>query len=292
LPIALVEAMPMSAAENTTRGGGRTLDLDRDSPIPLYLQIKRHLAHDIAIWDGRDKPFYTDGELCEMFAVSRMTVRQAVQELVEEGLLKRSRGVGTFVVAHNAEERTAPLVNFREQWIADGKPISVELISYEIQPCPVGYAAELGIAADAPVRYIFRTRTAGAVPIAMDYRYVPLDVAEHLSQADASTAIALVLRRKFSLSHADIYLEAQTAGQTEMRWLGVPFGAALMLRRLRYFTTQGRCVVTGSTIFRADLLRYALRTPFSQQNSNPLIRGEQEDRLVRLRSEFAAAHGV
>jgi hypothetical protein len=77
-----------------------------------------------------------------------------------------------------------------------------------------------------------------------------------------------------------------------MRWLGVPFGAALMLRRLRYFTTQGRCVVTGSTIFRADLLRYALRTPFSQQNSNPLTRGEQEDRLVRLRSEFAAAHGV
>jgi GntR family transcriptional regulator len=262
----------MSACENSTRGSGGALDLDRASPIPLYLQIKRHLANDIAVWEGRDKPFYTDGELCEMFAVSRMTVRQAVQELVEEGLLKRSRGVGTFVVAHNAEERTAPLVNFREQWIADGKPISVELLTYEIQPCPVGYAAELDIAANAPVRYIFRTRTAAAVPIAMDYRYV--------------------LRRHYSLSHADIYLEATTAGQTEMRWLGVPFGAALMLRRLRYFTTQGRCIVTGSTIFRADLLRYALRTPIGTQSTDALTRGEQEDRLVRLRSEFAAAHGT
>src|SRR6185369_4401628 len=92
------------------------VDLDRRSPIPLYLQIKQYLARQISVWERHNDKFFTDGELCDMFGVSRMTVRQAVQDLVDDGLLKRSRGIGTFVVARKIEERLAPQLDFPEQW--------------------------------------------------------------------------------------------------------------------------------------------------------------------------------
>ncbi|MBV9521537.1 MAG: GntR family transcriptional regulator, partial [Alphaproteobacteria bacterium] len=69
-------------------------ELDRGSPIPLYMQIKQYLSRQIGAWERHDEKFYTDADLCELFGVSRMTVRQAVQELVDEGLLKRARGIG------------------------------------------------------------------------------------------------------------------------------------------------------------------------------------------------------
>jgi GntR family transcriptional regulator len=91
----------------------RVIALERGSPIPLYMQIKQHLAGEIAAGDPGSDKFYTDSELCNMFGVSRMTVRQAVQELVAEGLVKRSRGVGTFVLGRQLEEHLTPLVAFR-----------------------------------------------------------------------------------------------------------------------------------------------------------------------------------
>src|SRR5258707_6758842 len=93
------------------------VDLDRGSPIPLYLQIKQYLSRQIAVWEQNNDKFYTDGDLCDMFGVSRMTVRQAVQELVDDGLLKRARGVGTFVVMRKIEERLAPHFSFPEHLV-------------------------------------------------------------------------------------------------------------------------------------------------------------------------------
>lgn len=65
--------------------------LDRSSPLPLYAQIKQRLIGMVANWDRPDRRFYSDEELCEQFLVSRDTVRQALSELVREGLLTRSR---------------------------------------------------------------------------------------------------------------------------------------------------------------------------------------------------------
>src|SRR5579859_6654514 len=165
------------------RGGstGGLVDLDRGSPIPLYLQIKQYLSRQIAVWERHNDKFYTDGDLCNMFGVSRMTVRQAVQELVDDGLLKRARGIGTFVVTRKIEERLSPNLELPEQWDETGRPVRLEVLSYGTQPCPPGFAEDLGIEAAAPVRYIFRLRSAGAMPIALDHRYVPLHIAGGLT---------------------------------------------------------------------------------------------------------------
>ena len=106
-------------------GMGGLVDLDRSSPIPLYLQIKQYLSRQIAVWERHNDKFYTDGDLCNMFGVSRMTVRQAVQELVDDGLLKRARGIGTFVVTRKIEERLSPSLVVERGEISGGRAARV-----------------------------------------------------------------------------------------------------------------------------------------------------------------------
>ncbi len=179
-PNAEQEQMLMTDQGETRRDGDPAdgvVEFDRGSPIPLYLQIKQYLARQISVWERQNDKFYTDSDLCDMFGVSRMTVRQAVQELVDDGLLKRSRGIGTFVVGRKIEERLTPLMDFRQLWVEAGRPVRLEVLKYETQPCPAGFAEDLGIARNAPVRYIFRRRTADTLPIALDHRYIPLSLA-------------------------------------------------------------------------------------------------------------------
>jgi GntR family transcriptional regulator len=286
----LAGTIAMSLADELHLGeiGVASVALDRESPIPLYLQIKQHLLHQIAVWERQDDRFHTDSELCAMFGVSRMTVRQAVQALVDDGLVKRARGIGTFVVARKIEERLTPAASFREhQWLAEGRPISVDLLAYETRPCPPGFAEDLGVARSAPVRYVFRRRAAGDVPIALDHRYIPLEIAAGLTQADASRSILAVLSQRLPLSHGEIHLEATTAGEADLPWLGVSLGAPLMLRRLRYLAADNRCVLAGYTVYRADLVRYSVHTSFAREAAEPVAPGEAAESVVRLCREMA-----
>ena len=66
--------------------------INRDSPLPLYAQVKRTLQAKLMSWPAEDDRFYTDQELQRIFGVSRATVRQALTELEDEGLVSRRRG--------------------------------------------------------------------------------------------------------------------------------------------------------------------------------------------------------
>ncbi|MGH6914073.1 MAG: GntR family transcriptional regulator, partial [Geminicoccales bacterium] len=114
--------------------------VDRTSPIPLYVQIKQLLTRRIAAWEHKRANFYTERELCERFGVSRMTVRQALQELAREGFLRRERGSGTFVALEKIEERFTPRMNLRDQWASRGRPMSVRVLAWREATCPAAMA--------------------------------------------------------------------------------------------------------------------------------------------------------
>jgi GntR family transcriptional regulator len=138
------------------------------------------------------------------------------------------------------------------------------------------------------VRYILRLRSAGAMPIALDHRYVPLSIAGGLTQADAESSILRAFFDRFEMSHAEINLEATSAGQLEVRHLAVALGAPLMLRRMRYLTKDGLAVLTGLTLYRADVVRYSVMMPLSRETLEPAQRGEDQERTVRLRREMTS----
>jgi GntR family transcriptional regulator len=263
--------------------------LDHESPLPLYMQIKHHLAREIADWPLDAPQFYTDGELCRMFSVSRMTVRQAVQDFVEEGLLKRRRGAGTFVAARKFEERFAPLVDADLDWADGDRPARIEVLAFEIQPCPDAMAPSLGVEPGEPVRYIRRLRHAGVLPIALDHRFLPLAVAEKAMPHGTARSIVHQIWEHYDLERGEMALEAATAGPEEERWLRVPSREPVIIRRVRYIARDGAPVMSGYTVYRADMVRYTVDIPLNREvKEKAEARAQDEDPTgpTQVRREF------
>ena len=80
--------------------------IDKNSPIPVYYQLKNDLTSKIAkgVWKPGEC-IASERELCEVYGVSRMTIRQAVGELVQEGVLLRIKGKGTFVCEQKLKQQ-------------------------------------------------------------------------------------------------------------------------------------------------------------------------------------------
>ena len=190
-----------------------SLELDRNSALPLYAQLKRRLQAIIrsdALPDGR---FYSDQEVGAMFGVSRFTVRQAIQELVTQGLLRRVQGQGTFVNTDKFNEIFGPQMDFQHQWEKSGRPLTFRLHRFAMLPCPEDVAFHLGVSAGHNVLQIERLRVSGDASVSYDYRYIHPDLAGSISEQEATQHSLLdLLSRRVSLSHAQNRIEAVIAG--------------------------------------------------------------------------------
>jgi GntR family transcriptional regulator len=234
--------------------------LDRASPLPLYAQIKQRLLALIATWDESDDRFFTDEQLCRRFGVSRLTVRQAVQSLVDDGFLVRARGTGTVVRREKIEEQFSPRMNFLDIWASRGLNMRAEVLAFDEIEASAPIAATLGLPVGSAVRHIRRRRLAGQVPVSIDDRYLPLDLAAGITERDVETRSLLdMLWRQVRLDHCDQQVEALTADGEMARLLTVTPGAALLARRLAYVDSAERPVMTGRSFHRADLVRYGVR---------------------------------
>jgi GntR family transcriptional regulator len=248
--------------------GWTTPPLDRTSPLPLYAQIKQRLIGLILRWDQPDRRFYSDEQLCSFFCVSRDTVRQALAELVQEGLLRRGRGLGTFVSVRKLEERFGPGMDFLQQWEASGAPMQSTLLAFERRPAGGAVAASLALDADATVLFIKRVRAAARVPVAIDHRYIPNDLVADWDESAAQGSPLHLLWRDRDLSNGDFAIEAATAGPEEIEYLHLSAGAPVLIRTLRYCDGAGRRVMAGHTVHRGDLVRYSLNVPLARGSAH------------------------
>src|ERR1700676_501570 len=110
--------------------------IDKRSPIPMYYQIMRQLLEKIQGGEfAVDSTLPPERELAETYKVSRMTVRQAIIELVNEGILVRRKGIGTFVAPPKLEQALSRLTSFTEDMAQRGMKASSRIISFkEIVP--------------------------------------------------------------------------------------------------------------------------------------------------------------
>ena len=259
--IAMRDLIQSSSIEEV---GGVNPPLDRTSPLPLYAQIKQRLIGLILRWDQPDRRFYSDEQLCAFFCVSRDTVRQALSELVHDGMLTRSRGLGTFVSARKLEERFGPGMDFIRQWEAAGTPIQPTLLVFERCGADAQVAAALEIDPGAEVLFIKRTRAAARVPVAIDYRFLPADLVSDWDESSALVSPLHLLWQRVELHSGDFGIEASVAGPEEVEYLHLAAGAPVLIRTLSYRDAGGRRVMAGHTVHRGDLVRYSLNMPLSR----------------------------
>lgn len=257
----------MSAKRGNASTSGEAASLDRASPIPLYVQVRNRLLAMVGGWTDPEKRFYSDEELTGMFGVSRATVREALAELVEAGVLRRTRGRGTAVSLRKVEEKLTPGMNIRSQWEAEGRPITASVLAFERVGASDQVAEALDIAAGAPVLFVKRVRATVIAPIAIDWRYLPAWVSEGLERGDAASSLLHNLWRKVDLDHSELTIEAALSGPEEMELLHLPTRSPVLVRHLVYFDRAGRRVMAGQSIHRADLMRYSVRVDLSREDS-------------------------
>lgn len=252
-------------------------DLDRSSPLPLYVQAKQRLIAMIAGWERTQDRFYSDEELATLFGISRMTVRQALAELVAKGLLTRVRGLGTFVTGRPIEERFTPGMDIRQQWAAHGMPMEVSVLAFARRPADPRSAALLDLAPGTEILATTRLRSAAGIPIALDHRQIPGDLSADWTEAHIKQSLLHRLWERHDVQYGDFSVEAGAAGREELEFLHLPEGAPIISRSLRYFDKAGRCVLAGRTIHRADFMCYAMRIPLVRDGKS---RGPRPDKTA------------
>lgn len=245
-------------------------DIDRTSPLPLYVQLKRRLMGAILSWSDPELRFPTDDELVRQYGLSRHTVRQAVQELVREGHLRRVRGLGTFVSSRKVAEQFTPRMDFIDQWAQSGRPLTQDIERFERRPADHDIAAAFGVPAGEEVLYIKRLRRGAGIPVSVDHRYIPGWLADGFSRELAARHSLLdLLKRHTPLDHGEIEIEAALADPRAAEELEIMEGDAVLVRWLRYRDTRGRYVLAGRSTLRADQVRYALRVPIADDRDAP-----------------------
>ncbi|GII60767.1 GntR family transcriptional regulator [Sphaerisporangium krabiense] len=228
------------------------IDLDRSSPVPLYFQVAEQIAE--AIRRGDLAPgARLDNEilLADRLGLSRPTIRQAIQYLVDKGLLVRKRGVGTQVV-HGQVKRSVELTSLYDDLRRAGQDPTTRVLSL----APVGadeqIAAILGVPAGAEVLRLERVRYAGGEPLALLHNWLPA-AAGLTSEALARRGLYELLRAAgVRMRVANQRIGARAATPAEARLLDERRGAPLLTMVRTTYDDQGRAVEHGSHVYRGS----------------------------------------
>jgi DNA-binding GntR family transcriptional regulator len=235
------------------------VQMDRNSPVPLYFQVAQHLEQLI---ESGDLPTGTRLEneigLADQFGLSRPTMRRAIGYLVDRGLLIRKRGVGT-EVGHAKVRRQVELTSLYDDLAKTRRGPRTQVISFAVEPAPDEIAAELGLAADTDVYTFERIRYAENEPLALLRNYVPASLLR-LSAADLEVQGLYNLFRGagINLRIAKQSIGARASTAAEARALGEGKGAPLLTMVRAAYDDQGRAVEYGNHIYRASRYSFDL----------------------------------
>lgn len=232
------------------------LGVDRTSPIPLYYQLSQQL--EAAIEHGTLTPGSLLGneiDLAGRLGLSRPTVRQAIQSLVDKGLLVRRRGVGTQVV-HSQVKRSLELSSLYDDLEAAGQRPATRVLTNAVEPATAEIAAALGVAQGSDVHLIERLRYAHGEPMAQLRNHLPAGLLPLDDERLESTGLYRMMRAAgITLHSARQSVGARAATADEAALLGEEGGAPLLTMERTTFDDTGRAVEFGSHVYRAS--RYA-----------------------------------
>ena len=227
-------------------------------PVLKYVRVRDYLrslvTHELAVGDA----IPSERLLCERFGVSRMTVRQAVDALVVDGLLEREQGRGTFV-APTKLDLEVRLSSFGEEMRRRGmEPSSKVLATEEVTASP-DIADALELLPGERVFYLYRVRYADGEPMAIEQTWVPSRLTPNLFGGGAPESIYGELRsRGLEPDWGEDTVAATEVDPKDAELLGLRAGRAVLRLTRRTFAGEIACAYSRSS-YRAD--RYMLWVP-------------------------------
>lgn len=245
--------------------------LDREAPLPLYVQLREALLRDIR--DRNLRPgdrIPTETEIERRYRVSRATIRQALAELTAEGVIRRVQGLGTFVATPKI--RHVPLLtSFSELVASQGFVPSHRVLASSAVDAPPEAAAELGLEDDARCRYLRRLLLADDRVVGLAETWLPRRVVgEHedrlaRDRLGEGSLYELLQGPPFGLEldHAVETISPSVAAQEDAALLGCEVGSPVLVVRRVTFTSEGLPVESTRLLFVGERYEYRveLRLP-------------------------------
>jgi DNA-binding GntR family transcriptional regulator len=235
------------------------LKVDRSSPVPLYFQVAEQLQN--AIESGElptGSRLENEIQLAGLLGLSRPTMRQAIQYLVDQGLLVRKRGVGTEVVA-NRVRRSVELTSLYDDLTAAGQAPTTSLLELENATADDVVAHHLGIEPGAPVVRLRRLRYAQGEPLALLTNFLPANLVD-LTRKDLERAglYELLKSAGIKLRTASQTIGAKNATTAEAQALQETRRAALLTMTRVAYDNRGSAVEYGHHLYRASLYTFSI----------------------------------
>ena len=228
---------------------------------PQYRQIERVLRERIVGMRPGD-PMPSDAELVAEFRVSRMTARNAMQQLADDGLVRREPGRGSFVAPRSALRRANRLMTFTREMLRAGRRPSSRILTRVLRPSTTAEAEALGLRPREPVVHLRRLRLADDEPIALESAVLVADTARVVLTADleAGSLHETLTRAGFGLRRGTGTIAAAKASAEDARLFGIRVGEPLLVERRTIVDDAGRRIEATESRYPAD--RYALDVQF------------------------------
>jgi GntR family transcriptional regulator len=217
-----------------------------------HLQVRERLLAQIQ--DMRpDEVLPQERELAETFGVSRTTVRQALQSLIEEGLIYSVRGRGTFV-SRGRISKGLTLTSFSDDMRARNLEPDSRLLTAEQRTAEPELARTLEIKPGDPVYYIERLRLADGFPMCFERVDLPAAPFPRLLDQDLQGSLYRLLAARYRtvLANAEQRISATTLNRRHADLLGVPVRSPALHVRRRGTDARGRIVEFAQSLYRAD----------------------------------------
>ena len=225
----------------------------RNSPLPRYYQLKEIMRERVQSdeWKPGDL-IPSERELSEKYGISRMTARQAITELVNEGLFYREQGKGTFVSQRKITQQLIRLTGFTEDIKARGQKPGTKVLSAQMFPADETTAEKLRIDPGTLIFRLQRLRLADDEPLAIELSQINFKGCERLLEEDLEqNSLYRLLETKYGipLMEADQELEAGLAGNEEVQLLKISLGRPVLFTRRITYTERNQPIEYAKAVY-------------------------------------------
>lgn len=224
-----------------------SLSAGKDTSQPLYAQIEatlREMIEDVEFGPGDQIP--SERELSEMLGVSRMTVRRAIENLIQLGVLERRSTNGTYVKTPQVVRPMGPQRTLSISQMLEGKESGASLLHFEVIRAPRKVAVRLQLRVGEQVIVLKRLRSVDGLPFCVETTYIPAGLVPGLTADDFGNNVSFyqLLKQRYGITpiEGDSEIKMAYCLAEEAEHLGLDEGAPVLFMKSTVCDIEGRPV--------------------------------------------------
>lgn len=241
---------------------GTLFALDKTNAKPLHIQIEESIFQKLESGEwAPGKIIPSENELSHVYGVSRTTVRNVITKLVQEGLLFRTPGKGTYVAEPKIVAHSLSYAGIREQLEQMGYEVTTQVLSFESETVDHKILKHFPGLGDPHFHVVRRLRLLKGEPLSIHISYLPQSYCPGIDQYDLSSEqLCTVLSQGYGLHRAKTIetLESVAANPTEAALLKIAPGQPLLLLQDQIMEASGRTFEYSKVIFRGEKIKVTL----------------------------------